>query len=92
LIKNYLIFKTIAPAHTAGHARTHPIPAGPPGPHRWKLAAGVAANAAFSVAFSGLPLTAVLMREAYRLDTAQLGLVLGLMGLGIALSELPGAC
>ena len=58
--------------------------------HRWKvLAAGVLANAAFSVAFSGIPMTAVVMRAGYRLDTATLGLVLGLMGLGIALSELP---
>lgn len=53
------------------------------------LAAGVVANAAFSVAFSGIPMTAVLMRSGYQLDTATLGLVLGLMGLGIALSELP---
>jgi sugar phosphate permease len=58
--------------------------------HRWKvLAAGVVANAAFSVAFSGIPMTAVLMRTGYRLDNATLGLILGLMGLGIALSELP---
>ncbi|MDH6593353.1 MFS family permease [Variovorax sp. TBS-050B] len=58
--------------------------------HRWKvLAAGVAANAAFSVAFSGIPMTAVLMRSGYQLDNATLGLVLGLMGLGIAVSELP---
>lgn len=59
-------------------------------PHRWKvLAAGVVANAAFSVAFSGIPMTAVLMRTGYQLDNATLGLVLGLMGLGIAVSELP---
>jgi len=58
--------------------------------HRWKvLAAGVAANAAFSVAFSGIPMTAVLMRTGYQFDNATLGLVLGLMGLGIAVSELP---
>ncbi|HEX7866335.1 MAG TPA: MFS transporter [Variovorax sp.] len=58
--------------------------------HRWKvLTAGVAANAAFSVAFSGIPMTAVLMRTGYQLDNATLGLVLGLMGLGIAVSELP---
>jgi len=58
--------------------------------HRWKvLAAGVAANAAFSVAFSGIPMTAVLMRTGYQLDNATLGLVLGLMGLGISVSELP---
>lgn len=61
-----------------------------PAGHRWKvLAAGVAANAAFSVAFSGIPMTAVLMRTGYQLDNASLGLVLGLMGLGIAVSELP---
>jgi MFS family permease len=41
------------------------------------------------VAFSGIPMTAVLMRSGYCLDAATLGLVLGLMGLGIALSELP---
>ena len=41
------------------------------------------------MAFSGIPMTAVLMRSGYRLDNATLGLVLGLMGLGIALSELP---
>ncbi|MEP6721175.1 MAG: MFS transporter [Variovorax sp.] len=58
--------------------------------HRWKvLAAGVAANAAFSVAFSGIPMTAVLIRSGYQLDNAMLGLVLGLMGLGIAVGELP---
>lgn len=62
-----------------------------PGPqHRWKvLGVGVAANASFSVAFSGLPMTAVFMRSGYQLDNSSLGLVLGLMGLGIAVSELP---
>jgi MFS family permease len=70
---------------------THSIPSSSyPRRHRWKvLAAGVAANAAFSVAFSGIPMTAVLMRSGYQLDNATLGLVLGLMGLGIAVSELP---
>ncbi|MBF9266153.1 MFS transporter, partial [Acidovorax cattleyae] len=58
--------------------------------HRWKvLAAGVFANAAFSVAFSGIPMTAVLMRTSYQLDNATLGLMLGMLGLGIAVSELP---
>ncbi|MES2186267.1 MAG: MFS transporter [Pseudomonadota bacterium] len=67
-----------------------PAPLATPPRHRWKvLAAGVVANAAFSVAFSGIPMTAVLMRTGYRLDNTTLGLVLGLMGLGIALSELP---
>lgn len=57
---------------------------------RWKvLAAGTLANVAFSVVINGIPLTAILMRSDYALDTSALGLALGLMGLGIALSELP---
>jgi MFS family permease len=58
--------------------------------HRWKvLGVGVGANVSFFAAFSGLPTTAVLMRTNYRLDNTQLGLALGLLGLGIAVSELP---
>ncbi|SEC51331.1 Sugar phosphate permease [Rhizobiales bacterium GAS188] len=58
--------------------------------HRWKvLGVGVAANASFSAAFSGIPTTAVFMRSDYHLDNAGLGLALGLLGLGIAVSELP---
>jgi MFS family permease len=58
--------------------------------HRWKvLGIGVAANASFSAAFQGIPTTAVFMRADYRLGTTELALVLGLMGLGIAVSELP---
>ena len=58
--------------------------------HRWKvLGIGVAANAGFSATFSGIPATAVVMRQGYHLDNAQLGLALGLLGLGVALSELP---
>ncbi|GLU30912.1 MFS transporter [Trinickia caryophylli] len=58
--------------------------------HRWKvLAVGVMANASFSAAAAGIPTTAVWMRADYRLDNASLGWVLGCMGLGLALSELP---
>ncbi|RUW66632.1 MFS transporter, partial [Mesorhizobium sp. M1E.F.Ca.ET.063.01.1.1] len=58
--------------------------------HRWKvLGIGVAANAGFSATFSGIPATAVVMRQGYHLDNASLGLALGLLGLGVALSELP---
>ena len=58
--------------------------------HRWKvLAVGVAANTAFSAVVAGLPTTAVFMRSGYRLDDGQLGLALGLLGLGVALFELP---
>ncbi|MDX8452106.1 MFS transporter [Mesorhizobium sp. VK9D] len=58
--------------------------------HRWKvLGIGVAANAGFSATFSGIPATAVAMRQGYHLGNAELGLALGLLGLGVALSELP---
>jgi len=58
--------------------------------HRWKiLGIGVLANASFSAAFAGIPVTAIFMRSDYRLDNTQLGLVLGALGLGVALSELP---
>jgi len=58
--------------------------------HRWKvLGIGVAANAGFSATFSGIPATAVVLRQDYHLSNAELGLALGLLGLGVALSELP---
>ncbi|MBN9221012.1 MAG: MFS transporter [Mesorhizobium sp.] len=58
--------------------------------HRWKvLGIGVAANAGFSATFSGIPATAVVLRQGYQLSNAQLGVALGLLGLGVALSELP---
>jgi MFS family permease len=58
--------------------------------HRWKvLSVGVAANAGFSAAASGIPTTALWLRSDYHLDNAALGLTLGAMGLGVALSELP---
>ncbi|GGP25823.1 MFS transporter [Silvimonas amylolytica] len=68
------------------HLDPHSLPPN----HRWKiLGLGVAANAAFSATFAGIPATAVLLRADYHLDTHQLGLVLGMMGLGVAVSELP---
>ena len=61
-----------------------------PDRQRWKvLAAGTLANAAFAMTFSGIPLTAIALRHDYGLSTSTLGLILGLMGLGIAISELP---
>ncbi|MGF6815686.1 MFS family permease [Paraburkholderia atlantica] len=58
--------------------------------HRWKvLGVGFAANASFSAAFSGIPTTAVFLRSDYQLGNHGLGLVLGMLGLGIAVSELP---
>jgi MFS family permease len=58
--------------------------------HRWKvLGVGFAANASFSAAFSGIPTTAVFLRSGYHLNNSSLGLVLGMLGLGISVSELP---
>ncbi|SAK92669.1 major facilitator transporter [Caballeronia hypogeia] len=58
--------------------------------HRWKvLGVGVAANASFSAASAGIPTTAVWLRGGYHLTNSELGLVLGALGLGAALSELP---
>jgi MFS family permease len=58
--------------------------------HRWKvLGVGVAANAGFSAAVAGIPTTALWLRSDYHLGNAALGLTLGAMGLGVALSELP---
>ncbi|MBW9104580.1 MFS transporter [Paraburkholderia phenoliruptrix] len=61
-----------------------------PASHRWKvLGVGFAANASFSAAFSGIPMTAVYLRSGYHLGNDGLGFVLGMLGLGIAVSELP---
>ncbi|WJV61403.1 MFS transporter [Pectobacteriaceae bacterium CE70] len=58
--------------------------------HRWKvLGIGVIANVCFSMIVGGLPATAVFVRSGYHITNAELGFVLGMLGLGIALSELP---
>ena len=58
--------------------------------HRWKvLAAGVAANVSFSSVVGGVPATAVYLRSSYHLSNSELGLALGILGLGIAVSEIP---
>lgn len=58
--------------------------------HRWRvLGVGVAANVSFSAAAAGIPTTALWLRGDYRLDNGELGLVLGALGLGVAISELP---
>lgn len=58
--------------------------------HRWRvLGIGVAANASIAAAFLGIPATAVFFRSGYHLSTATFGSVLGAMGLGLAVSELP---
>src|SRR5450830_351211 len=58
--------------------------------HRWKvLSVGVAANVSFSAAATGIPTTAVWLRADYHLSTPELGLALGALGIGVALTELP---
>ncbi|MDU7559661.1 MAG: MFS transporter, partial [Pseudomonas sp.] len=58
--------------------------------HRWKvLAAGVGANVSFSCVVGGVPATAVYLRSSYQLSNSELGLALGILGLGIAVSEIP---
>lgn len=58
--------------------------------HRWKvLGVGIAANASFSSLVGGLPATAVYLRTSYQLADSELGMVLGVLGLGIAASEIP---
>ncbi len=57
--------------------------------HRWVvLAVGVAAQAAFSAAITGIPVTGATMRSDYQLGNGELGLVLGAIYLGIAASEI----
>ena len=56
--------------------------------HRWViLSVGAAAQISFAAAFSGLPVLSVLMRQEYGLAERQLGIVLGSMALGVAVSE-----
>lgn len=73
--------------------RAVPVPVTAPAlgaTHRWKvLAVGVAANASFSAAANGMPTTAIWLRSGYHLSNTQLGVALGAMGLGVALTELP---
>jgi sugar phosphate permease len=57
--------------------------------HRWTvLGIGVAAQASFSAAISGLPVTSVAMQRDYHLSNLSFGLVIGAIYLGIAASEI----
>jgi sugar phosphate permease len=57
--------------------------------HRWLvLGIGVAAQASFSAAISGIPVTGPTMRSSYHLSNTGLGFVLGAIYLGIAVSEI----
>lgn len=57
--------------------------------HRWiVLAVGTAAQASFAATFAGIPVTGTTLRAQYGLSTGSLGLVLGCVALGIAVSEI----
>jgi len=57
--------------------------------HRWVvLGIGVAAQASFSAAISGLPAAGPQLRSQYGLSNFQLGLLIGMIYLGIAASEI----
>ncbi len=72
----------IGDSHIAAHPRFGPN-------HRWSiLGIGVAAQASFSAAFAGIPVTGITMRADYHLTNYTLGLALGCIYLGIALSEI----
>jgi sugar phosphate permease len=56
--------------------------------HRWLiLGIGIASQASFAAAFQGLPTTSTAMRSAYHLSDSVLGVALGMVSLGIAVSE-----
>jgi MFS family permease len=79
-------FSTTAPDGRADSVRAKPR-FGPN--HRWTvLRVGVAAQASFAAAFLGIPVTGTTMRGDYHLSTGALGLVLGCISLGVALSEI----
>ncbi|MEU2059707.1 MFS transporter [Streptomyces sp. NPDC013455] len=48
----------------------------------------MAAQASFSAAFAGIPVTGTVMRSEYHLSTSELGFVLGGVLLGVAMSEI----
>ncbi|WP_340609462.1 MFS transporter [Xenorhabdus bharatensis] len=57
--------------------------------YRWFiLIVGVLAQATFAMGFAGIPVTGILMRDDYHFSLFSLGVVLGAMGLGVAISEI----
>lgn len=57
--------------------------------YRWFiLFIGVLAQITFAIGFAGIPVSGVLMRTDYQFSMAELGFVLGCMGLGVGLSEI----
>jgi sugar phosphate permease len=73
--------KTLNPPNTLAQQTTHSN-------HRWiVLGVGVSAQASFSLSYQGIPATGPLLQNAYHLTLDQLGLILGVISLGVASSE-----
>lgn len=57
--------------------------------YRWFiLFIGVLAQSTFAIGFAGIPVSGIIMRDAYSFSLFELGIVLGAMGLGVAISEI----
>lgn len=57
--------------------------------YRWfVLGVGVLAQATFAMGFAGIPITGILMQDAYNFSLYELGFVLGAIGLGVSVSEI----
>ncbi|WNM35897.1 MFS transporter [Streptomyces sp. Li-HN-5-11] len=74
--------RTAAPLPVGRSGRTH-------SPHyKWGiLGIGIAAQAAFSAAFQGIPMAGVVLQSDYRYSTGQLGIVVAALTCGAALTE-----
>ncbi|KES11773.1 Major Facilitator Superfamily [Snodgrassella alvi SCGC AB-598-O11] len=58
--------------------------------HKWKvLFTGAFANTCFTFVIGGVPAASIILRNDYHIPTSVLGLLMGIVGFGIAVSELP---
>ena len=58
--------------------------------HKWKVLFTCAlANTCFTFVIGGVPATALLLRDDYQISTPVLGMLMGIVGIGIALGEVP---
>ncbi len=58
--------------------------------NKWKvLFTGALANTCFTFVIGGVPAASIILRDDYNIQTAMLGLLMGIVGFGIAISEIP---
>lgn len=58
--------------------------------HKWKvLFTGALANTCFTFVIGGVPAASIILRDDYNIQTTVLGLLMGIVGFGIAISEIP---